>query len=177
MQVSTCDDVESPPVRQDQRERIVRNNSNNVFFVRAHLEILLDPLVFREYRLSKKRYFDMISILPSVLIFYVSTATRYNWSHIINNGPYFMTSYILIFIDTIVFWIYFISHCIIYYTPSKRRERLRYKVSEYILLSSFGGRIEDILCITTTLSAGFCLLARVLKGQCENTTNIWESQG
>lgn len=171
------DDIEAQ-IRQERVRDPSVTNLNEVYNLRAHLKILDDPMVIQEYELSKKRYFDITSILPSASIFYVSAATRYNWSHITSNeGPFFLASHILIFGVTVIFSLYFISNLVIYYTPEEKRERLSYKISEKILLSGFGGRIEDILCVLTILYQGFCLLARVYKGQCENTTNIWESQG
>lgn len=149
---------------------------NTVDYFRAHLKTLDDPVVFREYMLSKKKYFDMISILPTVIISYISIATRLNWSKFSIDGPFFLVSDLLMFAGTIPFVFFLVSHCIIYYSRNGRCDRLPYRISEYILLSSFGGRIEDILCIFTTLCAGFSLLAKVFKGQCEDNTNIWESQ-
>lgn len=167
-------DIETPPLGQ---ETTCATNLNDVHFLRAHLKILNDPVVLQEYKLNKKRYFDMISIIPLAVTFYVSVATRYNWSHINDDGPFFLASYISLFIGTLIFSIYFISHLIIYYTPVQKCKQSWCRLSEYFLFSGFGGRVEDILCVNTILYVGFCLLARVYKGQCQNTTDIWESQG
>lgn len=120
-----------------------------------------------------------MSIVPTATVFHIALATRYNWSMLPNSassGSLFLISDILIIINTVIFLIYFISHLTIHHNPMKNPHGTLYKISDYILLSGFGGQIEDVICLITALSTGFCLLARVYEGQCEVTTNIWESQ-
>jgi hypothetical protein len=176
------DDIRSPSPFDIENDNDIRTDSglvtklNNVIFLREHLKTLDDPEALQEYKLSKKRYFDMISILPTALVFTVSAVTRYNWENIGSKNPIFLVSNLIILITTIIFWTYFVSHCLVYYSTAEKRKKLIYRISEYILLSSFGGRIEDVICFFTTLYVGFCLLARVYEGQCEDSTTIWESQ-
>lgn len=144
--------------------------------LRSNLKKLKDPEVFREYESSKKSYFNIISMIPTLVIIHIFVAVRYNWSHIADESPFFSVAHALLFVCIIVFWPYMISHCIIYSTVKEKRDGLPYRISKYILRSFFGGRIEDILLIFGTLSMGFTLLSRVFHGQCESTTDFWESQ-
>lgn len=174
-----CDDIdiENPPdIQEDSDAERKFRGSNNVFFLRENLRILDDPKVFREYQSSKKRYFDCVSVIPTLIIIHISVATRYNWSHIASENPCFLVANVFIFVCVSGFWPFFTAHCIIYCTDMEGRKHLPYRMSNYLLHSCFGGRIEDILCISATLFVGFGLLARVLSGQCESTTDIWNSQ-
>jgi hypothetical protein len=178
-------DIERPPspldstdVYDSNRSRKTRLSlfSNKVFSLKENLNILDDPAAFQEYRSSKKSNFEILTIMPTIIILHIFFATRYNWEYIGNDGPFFLVAHVVVFVCIFIFYCHFISHCIIYGTCKEKRERLSYRMSEYILLSGFGGRIEDSICIFSTLSVGFILLAKVMKGQCESTTKIWESQ-
>jgi dipeptide/tripeptide permease len=144
--------------------------------LREQLKILQDPEVFREYKLSKKNHFDFISIIPSLLVSATFFAARFNWSHIVDGDPFFLVAHVLIIIFNVIFWPCFSSLCIIFFTSKDRRNQLPYIRSAYIVHSTFWGRIEDLLLILASLSFGFILLARVLKGQCDSNVTEWESQ-
>jgi hypothetical protein len=169
--VGLGDDIERP------LQVAKRNDSDFAGLnLRENLQILQDPEVYKEYILSKKNYFDLVSIVPSLVITVLFVSARFNLSHITNGGPFFLVAHILVIICMIIFWPFFFSHCVIYCTSKDKCERLIYKISYYIVHSTFGGQIEDILCILSTISVGFILLARVLEGQCNSTTDVWESQ-
>jgi hypothetical protein len=161
--VSQTNDVENPSDENpSHRKRL--SFLNQVFSLRVHLKTFNDPEVFQEYKLSKKRYFDIMSIVPTATIFHIALATRYNWSRLPNSassGSLFLVSDILVIINTVIFLIYFISHLTIHRNPKKEPRGSLYKISDYILLSGFGGRIEDVICLICALHTGFCLLARV----------------
>jgi hypothetical protein len=149
---------------------------NDAIFLSAQLKTLDDPEALQEYKFSTKRYFDMSSILPTAFIFFVSIGTRYNWENIGSKNPFFLVSDMIILIDIVIFWTYFVSHCLVHYCTTEKHKKLSYRISVCVLLDSFCGRIEDVICFFTTLYVGFCLLARVYEGQCEDSTTIWESQ-
>lgn len=166
-------DVESlsPPKRPSFSDKYLTSLN-----LREQLQILQDPEVFLEYKLSKKKSFDLKSIIPSLLVCVIFFAARFSWSHITNGGPFFLVAHVLLIICNVIFWPYFISLCTIYFTSEDRRDQLPYIRSEYIVQFTFGGQIEDLLLILASLSFGFILLARVLKGQCDSNVTEWESQ-
>jgi hypothetical protein len=137
---------------------------------------LQDPEVYREYKLSKKNYFDFISIVPSLTVCAIFTASRFNWSEMFDGCPYFLVANLLVIVANLIFWPYFVSLGLIYFTSKDRREHLSYIRSEYIVHSVFGGKIEDVLLICSSIAFGFLLLARVLTGQCDSNVTEWESQ-
>jgi hypothetical protein len=161
-------DIERPPSPLDNTvvydaNRIRKSRLSlfsKVFSLKENLKILDDPEAFQEYRSSKKSNFAILAVLPTIIILHMCIATRYNWEYIGNDGPFFLVAHVVVIVCMFIFHCYFISHCIIYGTCKEKRERLSYRMSEYILVSGFGGRIEDLVCIFATLSVGFMLLAR-----------------
>jgi hypothetical protein len=131
---------------------------------------------FTLYKLNKKNYCDIMSILPTIAIFIFFIATRFSIQYVFDESPFFLVADILVYLCIIIFSPYVISRCVIYRTPpSERRRSLLYRSSEYILHSFFSGGIEDLLLISFIFAMGFILLARVLAGQCESSA-MWESQ-
>jgi hypothetical protein len=168
----------------ESRSSTVRNSDsskastrqNMAFILKENLKTLQDPEVYREYKLNKKVYFDIMSISPTIAIFTFFQATRFSIQYVADESPLFVVAHIMTYLCVIIFWPYFISQCVIYWTPpSERRPSFLYRTSEYILYSFFSGRIEDLLLILYSFAMGFILLARVQAGQCESSA-MWESQ-
>lgn len=104
-------DIENPPfVQNDSNPERKFRGSNNAFFLRENLRILDDPRVFREYESSKKRYFDCVSVIPTIIIIHISLATRYNWSNIASEHHCFVVAKVFAFVCVGGFWPYFAAH-------------------------------------------------------------------
>jgi len=166
-------DCESPPpiIKRSESDRSFTSSS-----LRENMKILNDPVIFQEYKMGKKKHFDILSILPTLCVCGIFLACRMNWTHFSNSGPYFFAAHLLIFVTEVLFWPYIFSVGIIYCTSKEKRENLSYKRSVYILTTVLFGRIDDVMIIFGTLAYGFTLLARVLKGQCDSSVTSWESQ-
>ena len=139
-----------------------------------------NPLLFEQYKRNQKRDFDLVAILPLMITFYMGIATRLNLSNAfkprISGEGYFSAALVLFIIAFLVSVLYFIAHMIIHRTPKVKRDQRPYKISEKILLVWFAGRIEDVIGILGVLMIGMYLIARVVAGQCSDTTTIWRSQ-
>jgi hypothetical protein len=169
-------DIESPSSTiRNSNSSEAYTRQNMAFMLTENLKTLQDPEVYKEYKLSKKVYFDIMAIFPTIIIFCFFLATRFSLQYVADESPLFLVAHILTYFCIIIFWPYFGSHCVIYWTPSERRPSFLYRTSEYILHSFFSGQIEDFMLIGWILAMGFILLAQVLAGQCESSSK-WESQ-
>ena len=145
---------------------------------RTHRGILIyffEPELFREYKQSQMRSFNFSSVLPLILVYYIAAATRFSLQSHGGNGPLFLAAFIAYLFAISIFTVLLASH-LVCSIQKHNQHCLSYKMCDTIIKKGFGGRIEDIVTITSTLMVGLYLLARVGAGQCAAGTNIWDSQ-
>ena len=143
---------------------------------KQHLKALNNPALFKQYRLSQRKYFDIMSIVPLTAIYLVAAASRFNLQNTGRSGPLFDASFVLFLMTVVTFFMFLIPQCIVCHTSKNNYNRRSYQISERCLKNWFGGRIADILGLFGVLSMGFHLLARVNAGQCKDISDIWSSQ-
>jgi CheY-like chemotaxis protein len=132
-------------------------------------------VIFHEYKSKKKENFRMVSLIPSLLVFYFATGTRFRLAQYGQDGPLFLCSFILYLIETAVFTTFFVAHVVIALTPKSCRDRLSYNYCQKYITYGFFCRIEDFIGVIATLVNGTCLLARVNAGQCADSVSFWET--
>ena len=139
------------------------------------LKYYLNPDLFHEYKASQIRSFNVTTVIPLVLVFYIATATRFSLQHHGGRGPLFLAAFVVLLFVACIFSIFFVSRfvCSI---QKHNQHRPSYKLCDSLIKKGFAGRIEDIITVTGALSIGLYLIARVNAGQCAEGTSIWDSQ-
>ena len=132
-------------------------------------------VIFHEYKSKKKENFRMVSLIPSLLVFYFATGTRFRLGRYGQDGPIFLCSFVLYLMETTLFTTFFVAHVVIAFTPKACRDRLSYNYCQKYVMYGFFCRIEDYIGVIATLVNGTCLLARVNAGQCADSVSIWET--
>ena len=178
----------------ERRQRIiptddVENPLNEIEGI-IHLDMLLkfpdpettvptlnDPILFKEYRANQKKQIDIVSVLPLLMIVYVICITRSSWFDVsVSQQPLFICAFVLVFLTNIIALLYFGSQLVTHITPKQNQFSSIYRLAELFIHRSFGGRIEDVICILAMLTSGMYLLARVMAGQCDAASDIWTTQ-
>ena len=160
------------------------NILDDEIFHRRHLT-LDNPILFNEYKSSQKKAFDLPSILPLILTLYAGISTRSNFDNGWRIGSpaekFFTAGLVTLMLGTIIFLSYVASHVISRCFPEDSRSKNgRWSsfcdLCEIFLRDSFYGRVEDVIAWFGITLISLYLIARVVAGQCESTTNIWASQ-
>jgi hypothetical protein len=114
-----------------------------------------------------------------VLLFGVAF-TRLNLASIVYQGPYFIASFVLSLLGVCLYLLYIFR----YYSqlfPSFLRSRFpctRLQVTAGgIIRIFFFGDIESVICILVAIGALIYIVSRVLQGNCDNSTSIFQTTG
>jgi hypothetical protein len=131
--------------------------------------------IFQEYKSKKKENFRLVSLIPSLFVFYFATATRFRLARYGQDGPRFLCLFVLYLMETTLFTTFVVARVVIAFTPKSYRDRLSYNYCQKYIIYGFFCRMEDYIGVIVTLVNGTCLLARVNAGQCADSVSIWET--
>ena len=142
---------------------------------RLFLTYLDDPDLNQVYLSSQRNHLELSTVVPIAVIICGAVLTRFNLENIGAGHPLFSAALASMILSSILFWPYLAARAIAQHTPSERRSRLSYRMSELYLQMSHKFNIEGVIGILAVLNCGLCLLARVYAGQCEDA-DVWRSQ-
>ena len=144
---------------------------------RHYLTFSNDPELYRLYKTSQRKHFDVSSFLALSVLLYTSAITRSNLQGVGPDRPFFSAAFAFMMMANLIFIPFLLIRMIVHYTPTDKQERSSYKRSIIWLSMLYAMKIEDVLGILTEVIAGLHLLGRVYAGQCDSTTSVWSTQG
>ena len=137
---------------------------------------LNDPDLYKQYQSSQRRYFDLSSFVPLVLLLYATALTRSNLDNVGHFSSYFTAAFVLLILISAIFIPYFASRMVIKFTPNSLHGSFTFRLSEGFLKLFWKANLEDLLGIMSEALTGLHLLGRVYAGQCDNSTSVWSTQ-
>ena len=143
---------------------------------RLYLTFLNDPELYKLYKTSQRKYFDLNSFVPLMVLLYTAAITRTNLQSIGPHSPFFSAAFALLIFTTLLFIPFLSTRMIVHYTPTDKQQQSSYKRSIVWLSLFYALKIEDVLGVLTEVIAGLHLLGRVYAGQCDSSTSVWSTQ-
>ena len=137
---------------------------------------LNDPDLYKQYQSSQRRYFDLSSFVPLVLLLYATALTRSNLENVGHFSSYFSAAFVLLILISAMFLPYFAARVVIKFTPNTSHENFSFRLSESFLILFWKANLEDLIGIMCEALTGLHLLGRVYAGQCDISTSVWSTQ-
>ena len=133
-----------------------------------------DPRMFKLYHSNQRKHFSIWTIMPILILYYVTIATRMNLQYgISTDGPLFSAAFAMMVVVSSILILFLSCRCVIRNSSSDKKI---FKKCEQALLMLYFCRFEDLVSICGSCALGLYLIARVYAGQCENVADIWSTQ-
>ena len=141
-----------------------------------NLDALNNPAMYRLYQSSQRSYFDVVPILPLLLMCYIAGSTRFNLQNIGQDGILFSLSFFFFIFSSMLLLPHLMARMVVAYASVRVRDWRIFTFCESLLLFMHRVNIEDMIVVMGSLIVGFDLIARVVAGQCPDMEDLWKSQ-